>query len=102
MAAYVRLFLPQFVEAKPEWLLGQLGLRYAQDGFARQYTKQTTAWSSSIPLLQREFNRLLEIQPRATAWTVLLEMPLYRLRRRIDVVVLTESHVVVIEIKSGD
>jgi hypothetical protein len=102
MAAYVRLLLSEFVAFPPAAILGQLQLRYAQDGFASQYTKQTTAWSSSLPQLQREFSRLLEVEPRADAWTVLLEMPLYRLRRRIDVVVLTESLIVVVEIKSGD
>lgn len=36
------------------------------------------------------------------SWHVLLEFPLYRLRRRIDVVVLTSANVAVIELKVGE
>ena len=38
----------------------------------------------------------------STSWTVLLEYPLYRLRKRIDAVLLSEAAIAVIEGKAGE
>ncbi len=54
-----------------------------------------------IPDLQRSLERLLEIRPETSTWSVLLEYPLYRLRRRIDLVILAGGTIVVVECKVG-
>src|SRR5690606_12706327 len=94
--------LQQFIEAPKEVLLSELSQSYAADGFSSQYTSQTKAWVESLDLLQRDLRVVSQRRASACQWTILLEYPLYRLRRRIDAIVLTEDVVVVIEIKSGE
>jgi hypothetical protein len=81
--------------------VGSLQQGYAADGFATQYTRQTKAWARVIPKLQHTFVQLLKVRPAAHDWTILLEYPLYRLRRRIDIVILAHSLIVVVECKVG-
>jgi hypothetical protein len=99
MPAYVRQTLTDFVTADPDTLLGLLERGHARDGFATQYSQATTAWGTVLPELQNQLRGLL---PRAGGWAVLLEFPLYRLRKRIDVVILAGPLVVVIELKVGE
>src|SRR6476469_4630757 len=44
---------------------------------------------------------LLELRSESSNWSILLEYPLYRLRRRIDVVILARDLIVVVEYKVG-
>src|SRR5437868_763649 len=99
MPAYIRRPLSSLLAADPDTLVRQLHQRYRDDGFSSQYTQQTTAWAKGIPHLQRELARLRDLKPEAADWSVLLEYPLYRLRRRIDLVILSEHVIVVVELK---
>src|SRR6516225_8328856 len=102
MPAYVRLSVADFVPANPTALVGQLELAYARDAYTSQFVQQTRAWEHVIPLLQNELQTLQQQLPAAGGWTVLLEVPLYRLRKRLDIVVLTTATVIVIEAKFGE
>ena len=102
MAAYVSQDLSSFVYAPESAIVSELHKKYSSDGFSSQYTTQTEAWLESIPLLQEELRKLLGLEGDSRNRRVLLEFPLYRLRRRIDVVLLTPSAVVVIELKVGE
>src|SRR5262245_58612466 len=102
MPAYARMVLEDFVRADIAALVGQLETGHARDGYATQYTLQTRAWSQSIPLLQKALAEVLTFIPSTALWSVLLEFPLYRLRKRIDAVLLTSSTAVVIEVKVGE
>jgi hypothetical protein len=82
-------------------IIAKLQIAYASDGYQSQYTTQTIAWALTLPALRREFSELLQRAPGTGSWHVLLEYPLYRLRRRIDAVVLTPDAVVVLELKTG-
>jgi Uncharacterized conserved protein (DUF2075) len=101
MPAYYRSSLAEFIAEEPQAVLGQLQIKYAEDGFAQQYLSQTRAWAELVPLLQAELRNLVQHTPGAASWTILLEFPLYRLQRRIDIVILTSS-IVVIEAKVGE
>ncbi len=101
MSAYVRRSVHQFISDDATTILGALQQAYASDGFASQYTRQTRAWTRVIPRLQEMFVQLLAVRPEARQWTVLLEYPLYRLRRRIDIVLLAGTVIVVVECKVG-
>ncbi|MHA4868402.1 DUF2075 domain-containing protein [Duganella sp. PWIR1] len=101
MPAYYRATIAEFLNAEPDRIIGSLQVAYAADGFSSQYSKQTQAWATAIPILQNEFRSLILARSAAANWTIVLEYPLYRLRKRIDVVVLTESLVIVIECKVG-
>lgn len=80
MPAYYRSTVSEFLRADPTKILGSLQVAYAADGFLSQYSKQTQAWATAIPLLQKQFRLLIEAHSIAANWTVILEYPLYRLR----------------------
>jgi hypothetical protein len=102
MPAYARLTVTGLLNASTETLVGQLETSYARDGYASLFAQQTLAWATVIPLLQQELRSLVGSTPTASEWTVLLEYPLYRLRKRIDIVLLAHTVVVVIEAKVGE
>jgi hypothetical protein len=102
VTAYARYALGEFLSANAAVVLGTLQTRYAHDGFAAQYTQQTKAWERFIPLLQAELTDLVADCPDVARWGILLEYPLYRLRKRIDAVILTASKIVVLEAKVGE
>ena len=101
MPAYVRHTVAQFIRADATAIVGSLQQAYASDGFASQYTRQTKAWARVMPKLQSILSQLLSVCPEVQEWTVLLEYPLYRLRRRIDIVILAGGLILVIECKVG-
>lgn len=101
MPAYFRSSITEFLETGDDSIIARLQTAYASDGYRSQYTTQTIAWALTLPALRREFSDLLQRSPSAATWHVLLEYPLYRLRRRIDAVVLTPDAVVVLELKTG-
>ena len=101
MPAYLRRTVDQFIREEPIAVIGILQQAYASDDFVSQYTRQTRAWDQIVPELQRVFAELLRSRPEAKDWTILLEYPLYRLRRRIDAVVLAGSLIIVVECKVG-
>jgi DUF2075 family protein len=102
MPAYFRARLADFISIDPDAVVGQLETNYARDGFNTQFSQQTLAWAAVIPLLQNELRLVLSKRPEAREWTILLEFPLYRLRKRLDIVILSEGIVVVIEAKVGE
>lgn len=99
MPAYARRSIDQLLNEKSTSIVGCLQHAYAADGFSSQYTRQTKAWARIIPELQHAFAQLIPVKPEVCEWNVLLEYPLYRLRRRIDIVVLAGPLVVVVECK---
>ena len=102
MSAYVRMTLTEFADANVSEIIGRLERAHAHDGFLTQFSLQTIAWDTSVALLQEDLGKLLKSRPTAAAWSVLLEYPLYRLRRRIDVVILTDEVILVVEAKVGE
>jgi hypothetical protein len=102
VAAYARYSLSEFLTADDAAVIGTLQTRYAHDGYATQYTQQTKAWEQFIPLLRLELNRLVTACHKSADWGLLLEYPLYRLRKRIDAVILVGSVIVVLESKIGE
>jgi hypothetical protein len=101
MAAYVDLSAQEFVGASHDHLVAELQRAYAADRFITQYVSQSIAWEQSLPLLQQALANAIRQVPTASDWRVLLELPLYRLRRRIDALVVTDHAVVVLELKVG-
>ena len=101
MPAYVSRTLNDFIDERPDSIAGELNRACAGDGFASQYTSQMRAWTNSVPVLQGHLREVMGRLPLASAWRVLLELPLYRLRRRIDLLILTDHTVVVVELKVG-
>lgn len=102
MPAYKKASLVEFIQSSPSEIIGELESAYANDGFSSQYTRQTKAWVRLVPDLQESFSALLGLRPLASNWSILLEYPLYRLRRRIDIVILAGGLLLVVECKVGE
>ena len=63
MPAYYRAGLADFIAEEPQSVIGQLQIKYAEDGFAQQYLTQTRAWAEIVPALQAEVRTLLNVCP---------------------------------------
>ncbi|MCI1753666.1 MAG: DUF2075 domain-containing protein [Flavobacteriales bacterium] len=70
--------------------------------FARDSTpEQIRAWNSSIPLVQVEAGKVLDVQPLARDYSAVLEYGLPYTQKRADVILLIAGAVLVVELK-GD
>lgn len=101
MPAYVERTISSLLGTSDHEILAELHSAYAADGFVSQYTSQTVTWEVSLPLLRCQLDETARQISEAADWRLLLEFPLYRLRRRIDALVVTNHAVVVIELKVG-
>lgn len=101
MKAYFSSDIARFVRTSADEICATLHSKYAADGFSSQYTSQTEAWNITLPKLQEELRILLTLHPGSQDWPILLEYPLYRLRRRIDVLILVPAAIVIVELKVG-
>jgi hypothetical protein len=101
MPAYFRSSVKKFLATDDQIILATLATQYASDGYVSQYTSATVAWELTLPTLKQELQSLAGDAQSTDSWQLMLEYPLYRLRRRIDAVLLTPTGVVVIEIKTG-
>ncbi len=101
MPAFYRASLLEFLSTSESELTGKLSAEYAKFGFSSQRTSQTLAWLADILELQRQLGELASQSPAAASWTVLLEYPIPRKEKRIDVVILTQSTIVILELKSS-
>jgi hypothetical protein len=100
MPAFYYAPIAEFLRASATEVTGTLNTAYAREGFATQHTTQITAWVNDIQRLQATFSVLTERTPRALSWNLILEFPIPRKEKRIDVVLLAGSTVVILELKS--
>ena len=101
MPAFYRALLGEFVTVSDSELIGLLSVAYAREGFQQQRTDQTLAWSADLPRLRRAFAEVLDTDPRAIGWEVLLEFHIPRKMRRIDVVLRSEAEVRIFPLAAG-
>ena len=100
MAEYFQSSVMDFLAKSTDTIQSSLHNAYAEDGFNSQYTTATKAWASTLGHLSDQLSRLLEIQPDAKDWGLVLEYPLYRLRIRLDLVLISPKVIYVIELKT--
>lgn len=96
MPAYLSMPVEEFVATPLDAVHGLLQSAYAADGFSALYTTQSRAWEAVLVALN---SALRSVAARGDGVHVLLEYPLYRLRRRIDIIFLVNGRVVVVEAK---
>jgi enamine deaminase RidA (YjgF/YER057c/UK114 family) len=102
MPAYYRATIKRFLNDTDDAVLARLATAYANDGYVSQYTSATLAWANLLPMLRSELRAMIEASDGlGHEWVLLLEYPLYRLRRRIDAVLLGAGLAIVVEVKSG-
>ncbi|MFC1529649.1 DUF2075 domain-containing protein [Gemmatimonadota bacterium] len=102
MPAYIDKSIQELLESSDRELLADLHSAYATDGFVSQYTSQTHAWEISLAQIKAGLRHVVNHYPNAARWNVLLELPLYRLRRRVDLLIALPQVLVVLEIKVGE
>jgi hypothetical protein len=101
MGAYYQASIDSFIDSDVRQIVGELATAHARDGYRTQFTTQTRAWADVIPSLQTTLRALVGRKPESRSWSLILEFPLYRLRKRLDGVLLAKASIVVLEFKVG-
>jgi hypothetical protein len=86
-----------FMQADPNEILGELSVRVSKI-YSGNEAQQIYAWERELSIFRDAFSTLGDA---ALGWGVFLEMPLQRLRRRLDAVIDTGGAIVVVEFKIG-
>jgi hypothetical protein len=96
LPAYFSSSVAEFLELSDELILGRLTT--AAPG---SLPTQVQAWREQIALLKEAFGQCRQQIPHCTQWILLLEDSYYRLRYRLDAVLLCGRGVVILEFKTG-
>jgi hypothetical protein len=99
-AFYVGSFT-QFIEESTDAIVGKLTSQSGIAGFYQLVHTQTASWSAEISLLKEAIAHLIKSSPHSDEWGILLEYPIARRSKRIDVVFVLNSVIIIIEFKSG-
>ena len=87
----------EFLATKPEIIVAELAQRVSREHTGNEVS-QLVAWDAEIKILR---DALTTLGTSALDWGLLLELPLWRLRRRMDAVILIGHTIVVVEFKIG-
>ena len=101
MPAFYRASIAEFLHVSESELTGRLTTEYARSGFQSQRTSQTIAWIADIVRLHSILADVINKNPAAADWSILLEFPIPRKEKRIDVVLLAADVIVILELKSS-
>ena len=100
MPAYFRSTVGTFCATTDEEVLTRLTQGYVRDGFAALQSEAHTAFEISIPRIRHSLQEAVSKVATVERAGVVLEFPIYRLRKRLDLVLLIGDIVVPIEIKT--
>ena len=98
LSAFLCYSVKSFVQADQEAIKGSLSAALIKR-FSGDHGKQVDAWEIQLSVLRDALQKALETDHSVSAWGILLEYPLLRLQRRLDVVLLCGHRVVVVEFK---
>jgi len=101
MPAYYQNTVQGFLNDDPEIVNNALTTNYANDGYYQLLGTQSKSWSDSVPIIRATLEELLQKNYLVADWGVFLEYPLYRLRKRIDFVLVSQRCIYVVELKVG-
>lgn len=102
MPAYYRASLAEFLADDPKRVLGILTGESSNSGFTDLKHLQTKAWQREIQILRETTTSLIAEDHSRKQWTLLLEYPIPRRRKRIDAVLLALDIIFCIEFKTED
>lgn len=100
MAAYYARTLEQFLSDPATTVFAQLVNENAAANFIRLEHAQTEVWRKGIEFLQGALSDVEKKLSTALSWGILLEYPIPRLQKRIDLVILARDLILVVEFKS--
>lgn len=100
MAAYYARTLEQFLRDPVTTVFAQLVNENAAANFIRLEHAQTEVWRKGIEFLHDALSKVEKQLPASLSWGILLEYPIPRLQKRIDLVILARDLIFVVEFKS--
>ncbi len=98
LAGYYSDTVADFLTASAEAIVALLSLRQSEH-FGEVTDRQLHAWRSQVELLRDAFADAAVAYSPVAQWGVVIEYPLLRLQKRLDVVVIAGSVIAVIEFK---
>jgi hypothetical protein len=101
MASYLHTSVAGFLALGDTEVLATLTLGYANAGFAQMRTDTPLTWWDDLASLRGALDRLRAEIPDSDEWRILLEFSVPRKERRIDVVLLTGTAILLLECKRG-
>jgi len=101
MPAFYRASATEFIHTPDSEITGRLALAYAHSGFSSQRTSQTRAWEADLSKLKSALKKVISQDELAADWIVLLEFPIPRKEKRIDVVLLAGDTIMILELKTS-
>lgn len=101
MPAYYKNTLLGFLNDKSDSIIISLTSKYANDGYYQLLGTQIKSWEESLPVISDVLGNVYRDDSSTGSWGVLLEYPLYRLRKRIDLILISKNRLYIIELKVG-
>ncbi|MGN6643947.1 MAG: DNA/RNA helicase domain-containing protein, partial [Verrucomicrobiota bacterium] len=99
MAAFYRAALADFLTQSPDEILGALLRSYQHNELQK---RQTKAWEIEIKVLKSACENIILHKAAAAKWSLLLEYPIPRRKKRLDGVLLAEDVIICLEFKTED
>jgi hypothetical protein len=100
LAAFFRSSVGSFLDKHAGYIVGDLSSSLIKK-FSGDHAQQLASWDAQLDVLRDALKSSFAAQASVAHWGILLEYPLLRLQRRLDVVLLCGQRVVVIEFKVG-
>jgi len=101
MGAFYSSTFADFINDNNDLIIGSLTKQAGIAGFHQQLHTQTLSWDQEINILKSSFKQLIEINPQALRFGILLEYPIARRDKRIDAVIIANNLILIVEFKVG-
>jgi hypothetical protein len=98
--AYYRSTVAEFIDDDAGRIIGVLTVASSKTGFIDHKNRQTTAWQNQIDVLKIGCKTLVNEGREFGSWGLLLEYPIPRRQKRVDVVLLARDVIFCIEFKT--
>ncbi|MGY3214088.1 DUF2075 domain-containing protein [Mucilaginibacter sp. HD30] len=101
MGAFYSNAVGRFINDDDELIIGALTIKAGLAGFHQQLHTQTLSWKEEISILKAAFVNAISQNPAIEDFAILLEYPIARREKRIDVVIIASDLIIVVEFKVG-
>ncbi len=99
MAAYYANSVQGFIADKSDSIFSTIVK--SDEGFAQLWRCAIDVWKEEIPWLQAQMRAAASLSPGVCQWGILLEFPIPRRQKRIDVVFVAKDVVIIVELKES-
>jgi len=101
MGAFYSNSIGDFINDDNKSIIGSLATQSGLAGFYQLLHSQTLSWDEEINVLKTALNKAIVQRPKLADCGILLEYPIARREKRIDVVIVANNIIIVIEFKVG-